>query len=85
LGYTLRMRTEMVFEMLVFPSLNHLIQLIAWENFIILEHARDCHKCDMVISEEDYHKYFKWQHCSNDCVQLGGNHLEGDKFSMHDF
>jgi hypothetical protein len=29
LGYTLRMRTEMVFEMLVFPSLNHLIQLIA--------------------------------------------------------
>jgi len=39
----------------------------------------------MVISEEDYHKYFKWQHCSNDCVQLGGNHLEGDKFSMHDF
>jgi hypothetical protein len=33
---TLRTRTEMVFKTLVFSPLNHLTQLIAWENFIIL-------------------------------------------------
>jgi len=31
---TLRMRTEMVFETLVFTKLNHLTRLIAQENFI---------------------------------------------------
>jgi len=42
---TLRMRTEMVFEMLVFSPLNHLTQLVDWENFIILncwESTRSC-------------------------------------------
>jgi hypothetical protein len=33
---TLRTRTEMVFKTLVFSLLNHLTQLIAQENFIIL-------------------------------------------------
>jgi hypothetical protein len=33
---TLRTRTEMVFETLVFSLLNHLTQMIARENFIIL-------------------------------------------------
>jgi len=34
LSSTLRTKTEMVFETLVFSPLNHLTQLIAWENFI---------------------------------------------------
>jgi hypothetical protein len=33
---TLRERTEMVFETLVFSPLNHSIRLIARENFIII-------------------------------------------------
>jgi hypothetical protein len=33
---TLKARTEMVFETLVFSLFNHLTQLIAQENFIIL-------------------------------------------------
>jgi len=33
---TLRTRTEMIFEMLVFSPFNHLNQVIAQENFIIL-------------------------------------------------
>jgi hypothetical protein len=32
---TLRMRTEMIFEILIFSLFNHLTQLIAQENFII--------------------------------------------------
>jgi hypothetical protein len=35
---TLRTRTEMVFEMLVFSPFNHLTQLTAQDNFIILSH-----------------------------------------------
>jgi hypothetical protein len=35
---TLRTRTEMVFETLVFSPFNHLTRLIARENFIILSH-----------------------------------------------
>jgi hypothetical protein len=35
---TLRTRTEMVFEMLVFKKMNHLTWLIVRENFIILTH-----------------------------------------------
>jgi hypothetical protein len=34
--WTLRTRTEMVFETLVSTKLNHLTRLITWENLIIL-------------------------------------------------
>jgi len=40
---TLRMRTEMVFKMLVFLPFNHLTQLIAQENFVIL--YASSHEC----------------------------------------
>jgi hypothetical protein len=44
---TLRMRTEMVFEMLVFSPLNHLTWLIAQENFIIHSDLFHYGKCNV--------------------------------------
>jgi len=57
---TLRTRTEIVFETLVSTKLNHLTQLIALENFIILT-CRESIK--LYIAKPGHLKY--WHHIQN--------------------